>query len=208
MLRGFSISIVVFAVLLAAASAFVIFRTSDSRELNQSIIDATLTASAAEPAASASAGALDASSSPLDAQSSPAANGVDATGGQMDLYRQQARSGLLAWSAITMSAGLVCSFGWIAFAFGRARQVHGPQGFRSALPAWFIGFLSFAILALMATFVELKPLGLAALLAPQAMITMVLLLFIAGSIGYYISTAISAPRIIRPSVPLATLLLR
>jgi hypothetical protein len=204
-LRGFSISVVVFAVLLGLACAFAIYRTGDSRELNQSIVDATLTASAAEPAPSSASQVLDASSSPLDAQSGPATNGVDASGGQIDLYRQQARSGFLAWSGLTMAAGLAASVGWIAFAFSRAKVVHGPQGFRSAGAAWLIGFLTFAILAMAAAFIELRPLGLAVLLAPQSMITMMLLLFILGAAGYYISTALAAPKIMLPSVPLATL---
>lgn len=208
MLKGLLIATGVFLVLFAIASGAIVYRTQDSRVVNQTIIDKTTNESAAPPSARASPSGADSSATALDPTAGPAASNVDSSGQELKLYLDTARTGLLAWCTMALAAGLLASIGWLAHASGRAKVVQGPLGFRSARPGWLLGLLIFFVLTFVATFVELKGLGLAAILAPEAIITTLLLCIALGSVGYYISTAVGVSKVMRPSVPLATLLLR
>jgi len=206
-LKAFAISAVVFIVMFAILAGLVILRTSDSRVLSQAILDKAMAQDAAPAPAAAASGP--ASAAPALDTSPPQAS-APGTGseGTIELYRKQARSELLILCGLAMFAGFIAAASWLVFIFGRAKEVVGILGSASGMGAWFGGFLAFVVLGALAGVYELKFQNLATILASEATVTVILLCFAVGAIGYYLSTAFGAPKLMRPSVPLLTLMIR
>lgn len=196
MLRAGVISFVVFIVLFGIASAVVVYRTGDSRVLSQTVLDSVTSKSTSS--AASSSGSLDAAAPSQSEETNT-----------LDTLKEDARKGLLTWSALAMGAGLLCALGWLAMAFSRAKTAATADQFRSSGAAWLACLLGFVTLLVILSFVMLQQASHGGwALSSETSVTMGLMCFGLGLVGYYTSTAVGAPAIMRPSVPFATLIIR
>jgi hypothetical protein len=208
-LKAFVTSVFVFVVLLGIAGAVVVYRTDDSRVLDQTILDRSMAQNADASAGAATPDAATAGGNgALDAPAPNAAASPNASNGQIDLFRAEARDGMLVWTASTLGAALLCSLAWLAHVWGVGKAASTPEDFHAARPGWLVGLLVFTLATVAAALLELNSLGLGKILAPEPKLTTLLMSFGLGVLGFYTSSALGAPVTMRRSVPLATVLLR
>lgn len=206
MIRSLGIAVGVFFVLLLVGVTVVWMSTRTTDILAQSVVDraARESTTAASDLTAAGGSALDGAA--LDPLGAPAAAGPsgDDQGARLETVREEVRSDLITWFALAMGGGVLASWVWLIAASRKAPTVMGGQGQRSMAGAWWGCLLLFGVLAVGVAAYLLKAKGLGPLLASSMLVIGFLLTFGFGLIGYYLSTALGAPVLMRPSVLLAT----
>lgn len=204
MIRSIVVAIVIFAAAFGLQAGVAVFQTRDSSALSQREVDRIVNGSATGVAADTAQTDADAATPTVDSQR-PA---NDASAGQMEIALEDARTALMQWEGASMGSGLLAAITWLVFASARSKKVAGIAQSASAMPHWFGGYLAFVVLAGIAAFAELEFQGLWPKIAPLVSFLSGGLIFLLGSIGYFLSTALGAPSLIRRSVPLAHLISR
>lgn len=208
MIRSLGVAFALFLVITATGVAVIWSTTHESDVLAQSVLNQAQSALASTGESIVDLAApetldgevLDGFDSSTDALSSVSQH--------IETHRLRARDDLIQWFSLTMIGGLIASMVWIAFAFRRARDVHGPQGARSAAPLWWGCFLALGVAGCAVAFYILRAQGLSSIITGTMINAGFALTFALAYLYYYLSTALGAPPVIRPSVPLATLIIR
>lgn len=200
MIKGLIIAIATAVVMFSVQTGVVLGETGSSSALNRTIVDKAANAqSTAIPASDSKEGALDA----------PTGSGAGATDQDpIPLYLENARSGLLVWCAISCACTLLAAIAWLAKANQVNRTATGQQGVTRSGPVWFFALLGLMVMLAVASFVELQFGGLGALLNPDIIVTDCAMIFALGIVGYYTSTVIGTPSMVRAAIPMAHLMYR
>ena len=210
MLRSYRVAFATFLVMFLLGAALIWLKTGDNSALAQRLIDDASRAAAAQPAATGEAGSMDATGGQaLGDLSAPAGQAAAAPAADQTLatYLAQAKSNMLLWFGLTMGGGLAAAWVWLALAHSRGRTVSGPIGARSAGPMWWICILLFGLLAAGASLYVLRLRGLGGIVSTNILYLGLFECLGLGLVGYYLATAFAAPVTMRPSVPLATLIM-
>jgi hypothetical protein len=209
MIRGFGVAFALFLGVTAVGAAVIWLSTRDSSVLAQGVLNQAQSAlsSAATASATDTSGVATETGEVLDSTESVGMSEAPVSE-QIETYRIQARSDLIRWFSLTMVGGLLATFLWLAFAHRRSRNVHGPQGARSAGGLWWGGFLFCGIAGGLVALYMLRSQGLGAIVSAAMINVGFLLCFLLVALAYYLATALGAPAVMRPSVPVATLIFR
>lgn len=208
MIRGFGVAFALFLVITALGAAAIWATTRDSSVLAQGVLNQAQNAlSAASAVAPDTASSIPEAGEILDSVDTSGAS-ASPVSEQIETYRVQARNDLIRWFSLTMFGGLLATFLWLAFTHQRSRNVHGPQGARSASGLWWGGFLVCGIAGGLVAFYMLRSQGLSAIVSAAMINVGFLLSFLLVALAYYLGTALGAPAVMRPSVPAATLIFR
>lgn len=202
MIRSLGVAFVVFLALFLAGFGVVALTTRDTDILAPRYLDQAqqLVGAAIDGLPGAEGQALDAGGDPDQ--------GTANQSNQLETFRLQARNNLNLWLGAVMIGGLVVSWSWLFHAFGKAAKVVGPESARGAAPLWWGGLITGGAIVAGATLFILRSRGLAGLVTGSVVNMGLMLSFGLVLIAYYLATAIGAPPVVRPSVPLATLWLR
>lgn len=201
MLRSLGTALLVFVILLGIGLGAIWASALDASVLSKPYLDRAQQAAAAATAAAPSPDA----GQVIDAAPNDTA-AADVT--QLETFREDAHRKLNIWLLSAMGFGLLACWGWLLFAHGHAGKVVGPESARAAAGAWWGGLVACALGIGVASFLALQIDGVAELVSSSAAALGLGLAVALPLLGYFGGTLVGAPRIVRPSVPLATLLLR
>jgi hypothetical protein len=206
--RGIVIAIVIFAAMFGVQAGVTLLQTADSGCLSRNEVNRIMKQAPSAPPTVAADTQTDADAPTPTVDSPPPTKAADTTQGQIDLEREDAKTGLLQWGGLGMIGGLVAAIIWVIFADARHREVEAAAHSVSGRPYWLAFFLIFIVAFTAAALYELQYLGLGPKLSPVTTLVQGALILILGALGYYVSTALGAPKVIRPSVPLSHIMLR
>ena len=204
MVRGFGVAFAIFLIVSLLGVGVLWMTTRDTSILSRDVLNRAQAAMAAAQQAAAEA-APPLEGEVLDAQ--PEAPAATTNGGELEIFRVQARDDLIKWFMVTMLLGLIITFGWLGATFAKGRSVSGPLGARSMAPAWWGGLVLCGAAGAGVAIYMLRFGGLLGVLAGGT-INIGILLSLLLLIAYYLGTAFGASDVMKPSVPGATLFIR
>ncbi|HEY8572739.1 hypothetical protein [Phenylobacterium sp.] len=194
MIRSLGISVSIAIGALVVAAGILLWTTREPAMLNATVVDQAMRAASVAP----TNGALDA----------PDQSSVPEATVRLDAVRQDAQKRTLLWLVYTLTGALLATCGWLIFAEKRAHTVSGVQGQRSAGGLWWALFIAAVLLLAGIAYYALRLNALADVLSGQTLQIAIIVITVATVLTYYLGTAIAAPRVMRPSVPLATTWIR
>jgi hypothetical protein len=207
MVRGFGIAFAVFFSISILGVGVLWMTTRDTSILSSAVLNRAQAAmAAAQQTALAPPDDPALGGDVLDAQ--PEATTTAPNGGELEVFRVQARDDLIKGFMITMLLGLTITFGWLGATYSKGRSVSGPLGARSMAPFWWGGLILCGVAGGVVAFYMLRFGGLLGMLAGGVINIGVLVSLLLLLIAYYLGTAFGISDVMKPSVPGATLFIR
>jgi hypothetical protein len=126
----------------------------------------------------------------------------------MTLDATRVANHFVSWATSALAAALVLALGWNFMALAGERKVAGPASQTRSLGLWVALLVAYVAATGLLWFVLIVPHDLGALIDVPRQVSGGAPAFVAGLAVYWAGTAVGASRVMKPSVPFASALIR